>query len=253
MKNKENNQISYLELLRIERKKLLDLLRETRFTQLDKTIVHKQIIPSASYSPWESDKEFSKIYKSVKNNTLIDIYRCYELWSLVNQAIFLEGDILEVGVWRGGSAVVMGVANKNSKHSHMYLADTFKGVVKAGKYDTLFKGGEYADTSERMVNNLMKRMGIVNFKTLRGVFPNDFQKPNIIKKLKVCHIDVDTYESAKDVFEYAWPIMVSKGIIIFDDYSAWGCEGVTKYVNTIKVEDGVFIHNLNGHALIIKI
>jgi O-methyltransferase len=249
----EKNTKAYIELLRNERKKILNVLRETFFTQLDNTIVHKQVIPSASYSPWESDKDFIKVYKHAKSNTLVDIYRCYELWSLALGTQNLEGDILEVGVWRGGTAAILGEANKKSKNSVLYLADTFKGVVKAGKNDTLYKGGEHADATENTVKKLLQLCGVSNYQLLKGIFPDSFGNKLKIKKLKVCHIDVDTYGSAKSVFEYAWPKMVSKGIVVFDDYAAWGCEGVTKYVNSLKLNDGVFIHNLNGHAVMIKV
>jgi O-methyltransferase len=251
--NSEKNKQQYLELLRKERKSILNALRETEFTQLDNTIVHKQIIPSASYSPWETDKEFKKIYDIARHNTLVDIYRCYELWAIVKRASVLDGDILEVGVWQGGSGAIMGEANKKAKKSVLYLADTFMGVAKAGKEDTVYKGGEHADTSEAIVKKLMQKAGLTKYKILKGIFPDDFKGKIDIEKLKICHIDVDTFESAKGVFEYAWPRMVSKGVVVFDDYSAWGCEGVTKYVNSLKPKDGVFIHNLNGHAIMIKI
>ena len=41
---------------------------------------------------------------------------------------------------------------------------------------------------------------------------------------------------------------------MFDDYGFSGCEGVTKYVNELRESnrDLFFIHNLNGHAILIK-
>ena len=249
----ENNKQKFLELLMDERKRMINTLRDTYFTQLDKTICHKQIIPVASYSPWETGTEFMAVYNVAKNSTRMDIYRIYELWDVVKRAAGLDGDVLEVGVWRGGSGAILGAANKKATKSTVYLADTFKGVVKAGKKDTVFRGGEFSDTSEVIVKDLMKKAGVTKYKILKGIFPDDFTGKINIQKIKVCHIDVDTFESAKGVFEYVWPRMVSKGIVLFDDYSDWGCEGVTKYVNSLKPKDGVFIHNLNGHGLMIKI
>jgi O-methyltransferase len=37
-------------------------------------------------------------------NTFVDVYRLYELWQVLEQVAHLDGDILEVGVWRGGQA-----------------------------------------------------------------------------------------------------------------------------------------------------
>ena len=64
---------------------------------------------------------------------------------------------------------------------------------------------------------------------------------------------MDTYQSAKDIFDYAWPKMQVGGVVVFDDYGFWTCEGVTKYFNALELADGRKIHNLNGHGIIIKI
>ena len=43
-------------------------------------------------------------------------------------------------------------------------------------------------------------------------------------------------------------------IFIFDDYGFIGTEGVTKFVNEIKdKKDNYFFHNINGHAVVIKL
>ncbi len=234
-----------------ERNQLLEILRQTTFDQFDPIIFHKQIIPYASYAPWEGDQEFKKLYDQIKDNTLVDIYRCYELWRLVQDLNSIEGDILEVGVWRGGTGAILSKASEKEKRTKVYLADTFTGVVKATEEDAVYRGGEHSDTSEKIVNDLLKKVTATNFQILKGIFPDDF--PNIdIQKLKLCHIDVDTYLSAKEIFDYAWPKLQVGGVIIFDDYGFWTCEGVTKYFNALELENGRKIHNLNGHGIIIK-
>lgn len=234
-----------------EREQILDVLRETTFDQFDDAILHKQVIPYASYSPWESDKEFNELYSLVKNNTLVDIYRCYELWSLVKDLKNVAGDILEVGVWRGGTGVILCEASKTFTNTTVYLADTFEGVVKATEEDTVYRGGEHSDTSQKIVEDLLALAKATNHKVLKGVFPDDFLEVSI-NKLKLCHIDVDTYLSAKDIFDYAWPKLEVGGVIVFDDYGFWTCEGVTNYFNSLDLPNGRKIHNINGHGIIIK-
>ena len=64
---------------------------------------------------------------------------------------------------------------------------------------------------------------------------------------------MDVYQSAKDIFEWAWPKMDVGGIVVFDDYGFSSCNGVTELVNQYKTRDDLcFIHNLNGHAILIK-
>lgn len=234
-----------------ERNQLIEVLRQTSFDLFDPVVFHKQVIPHASYAPWEGDEEFKNLYALVKKNTLVDIYRCYELWNLVQDLNAIEGDILEVGVWRGGTGAILCKASEKDTKTKVYLADTFTGVVKATEEDTIYRGGEHADTSDKIVEDLLTTTGAVNYKILKGIFPDYF--PNvIIDKIKFCHIDVDTYLSAKEVFDYAWPKVEVGGVIIFDDYGFWTCQGVTKYFNSLDLPNGRKIHNLNGHGIIIK-
>jgi len=243
-------QSDYIHILREERKRLLDALRATQFSKLNEHISHAQCIPYASYSPWLDDQIFMDTYKKISDNTLVDIYRCYELWSLAKQLEEQDGDMIEIGVWRGGSGAVIGKAAINSKGT-LYLADTFTGVVKAGKDDTLYKGGEHNDTEEETVVSLLTGIGISNYRILKGIFPDDFPLFET-KGIKLCHIDVDTFLSAADIMDFVWPKMLVGGIVVFDDYGFFGCEGITQYVNQLNLIDARLIYNINGHGILIK-
>src|SRR3989344_5272687 len=70
--------------------------------------LYDTVIPQASYSPWKTDKLFIKTYSLCKVHTLVDIYRCYELWQLIAEVSKLKGDVIEVGVWRGGTGGITG-------------------------------------------------------------------------------------------------------------------------------------------------
>lgn len=236
-------------------KKQLALIREFKLSKNNDNISHQNIVSYSTYSPWLDDMEFIKIYDKIKNNTLVDIYRCYELWNFIKKNKHLKGDILEVGVWRGGTGCILAKSAQLYSPCKLYLADTFKGVVKAGKKDTIYKGGEHSDTSLSIVKNLLKKLKISNAELLTGIFPSEISLPKFPKKssIKLCHIDVDTYQSAKEIFMNIWPNITKGGAVIFDDYGFWGCEGITTLCNEISVVDGTFIHNLNGHGIFIKL
>jgi len=215
--------------------------------------------PSANYAPWLGDEAFMHIYSQIKKNTLVDIYRCYELWQLVAKINSLDqhAAILEVGVWRGGTAGIMAhqMAKLKSK-ANLYLADTFAGVAKAGANDSFYTGGEHSDTSQHIVEDVLKnKAGYPYYKILKGIFPEDTANkilPNEIFGL--CHIDVDVYTSAKDILEWVWDRLIPGGVIVFDDYGFHTCTGVTKLVEEYRYyNDRQIIHNLNGHAIMIKI
>jgi len=219
-----------------------------------KGMIHQINRPMATYSPWLNDLEFIECYSKIRGHTLVDEYRCYELWSLVQQVGNLGGCILEVGVWRGGTGALLASAAKPWEHDHKtYLADTFQGVVKAGKNDTRYQGAEHDDTSQQVVEDLVQSLALNNVEILTGIFPDETAQ-SVEGGIALLHCDVDVYQSTKDIVEWALPKMIDGGVIIFDDYGFYGCEGIIRYANELKVRNDLFfIHNLNGHAVFVKI
>jgi O-methyltransferase len=89
---------------------------------------------------------------------------------------------------------------------------------------------------------------------LVGIFPDETSKIVTDDNFRFCHIDVDVYRSAKDIVGWLWPRLVIGGIIVFDDYGFESCDGVARFVNEERnKKDRIVIHNLNGHAILIKI
>lgn len=215
--------------------------------------IYQQINPYATYSPWHEDNYFNEIYNKIRNHTLIDKFRLYELWTIARQIDNMEGVIIEIGVWKGGSASILANAAQNSK---IYLADTFCGVCKSGEMDLYYKGGEHNDTSEKIVYNLLHET-VRNYKDrikiLKGVFPDE--TGDLISKderIKLIHIDVDVYKSARDIILWLENKLTDDAFVIFDDYGFETCNGITKYVNELNKDNWFLIYNINGHAILTK-
>ncbi len=207
------------------------------------------------YAPWKEDSSFSEAYEKMRFHSLVDILRCYELWSLVEQSAKLEGALIEVGVYRGGTgALIAERARLCGITDTVYLCDTFKGVVKANAKDSRYVGGEFEDTSRERVEELVKgRFQLDNVRILEGIFPEDTAGLIEDGKFRFCHVDVDVYTSAKDIVEWIWDKLEIGGIIVFDDYGNAGTDGITKYVNEMRQTDGLVItYNLNSQAVMIK-
>jgi O-methyltransferase len=83
-------------------------------------IIHHRVLPFATVAPWLNDVNFLNIYEKIKNHTLVDIYRCYELWILAKQSSKIDGVILEVGDWRGGTGAIIAEATR-TKIKKFYL------------------------------------------------------------------------------------------------------------------------------------
>jgi O-methyltransferase len=231
----------------------LPLVRDSRLAN-SSTYPHSVVVPLASYSPWLGDDEFMRVFESITSHSLVDRYRCFELWSLMGQSARLGGDILEVGVWRGGTGCLLATrAAMMQPGATTFLCDTFKGVAKAGPADPRYRGGEHADTSAATVRELATRLGLSNVEILEGVFPDETAQALVDRQFSFCHVDVDVYESARGVIDWVWPRLKTGGVVVYDDYGFLGCEGVTTLVNQRAGLGGLTVHNLNGHAVVIKL
>jgi O-methyltransferase len=198
--------------------------------------------------------EFNRVAGFVGPNTLVDVYRCYELWTLVEQVLPLPGDILEVGVWKGGTGCLMAKRAQLLKSpATVFLCDTFAGVVKAGERDPHYRGGEHADASIENVRQLAADLGLTNIEIMEGIFPDDTGPRVASRQFSLCHIDVDVYQSARDILEWVWPRLSVGGVVVYDDYGCAPCEGITRLVNErLGMPGSITLYNLNGHAVVIK-
>ncbi len=238
------------------------VLFEKTLFQIRKLLVEKRLDPSrdsvliswATYSPWLLDEEFQACHRIVRDYTLVDIYRCYELWHLLGQVREVPGDILEVGTWRGGTGGILARrARLLGISSPIYLCDTFTGVVKTGSQDTYYSGGEHDDTSAPVVEEMARKLGVDNIRILNGIFPEDTGHLLEDSRFRFCHIDVDVYQSGKDVLHWVWPRLETGGVVVFDDFGFSSTPGITQLVQEEQdAPDRVCVQNLNGHAVFVK-
>ena len=126
-------------------------------------------------------------------------------------------------------------------------------MVKTSKVDPSYHGGEHNDTSVEIVENLCKSIELRNVNILTGIFPEQTGH-SISGKIALLHCDVDVYQSAKDTVEWAIPRLSIGSMIVFDDYGFSSCEGISIYCEELRKNKNFrFIHNINGHAIFVKI
>jgi O-methyltransferase len=215
---------------------------------------HEMAYPISTYAPWQVDVEFRRVRNAVRRHTLVDVWRSHELWSLVSELRDAPGAILEVGVWRGGSGALLAArATGLGLETTVYLCDTWTGVVKSGAVDTYYRDGKHDDASPKVVERLLERMQLCNVELLKGVFPDETGEQIAGEMFRMCHVDVDVYESASDVLDWVWPRLSPGGVVVFDDYGFPACPGVTQLVDEQRGRaDRLVVHNLNGHGLVVK-
>lgn len=189
-------------------------------------------------------------YQEAKDHTLVDIYRCWSLWSLALQAGKRGiGAVIEIGVWRGGTGLIIAKATKLScPEAEVFLCDTFSGVTMASERDAWYQSVEHSYASVDIVRQLLRDNCIQNAKVMQGRVPDDFQEIFADKIFRFAHIDVDVYDGGKQIFQFLFPRMKPGGIIVFDDYGFVSPNGITDAVEDLaqEVEDAVCVTNLNG-------
>ncbi|KKK80144.1 hypothetical protein LCGC14_2826420 [marine sediment metagenome] len=227
-----------------------------RINTIEEKKIYAPIRVQATYNPWNENKQFTETYNKIKNNTTLDKARLYTLWELTKQVKNMEGSIIEIGCWKGGSGAIIAKSAEQAKIKEtIYLIDTFKGCVKITNKDKYYKGGEHSDATKEEVEKLAKETQLNKIKVLQGIFPEETEKEIKSFKFRLAHIDVDTYQSAKDTTNYILPKLVKGGIMIYDDYGFMGTQGVTEYIKELKAKEKeavLLIYNLNGQGIIIK-
>lgn len=181
-------------------------------------------------------------YTMVKNTCLINLYHLVRRVNALN----LPGDIVECGVWNGGSAAIMGVANMEDRNSatsrKLWLFDSFQGLPSPGSQDgniateSYFEGWLTGDVKkvERIFHKL--HIPLDDVRIIPGWFEETL-KTVPLTTISVLHIDADWYHSVKLVLEIFYDRVVSGGFIVFDDYGYW--EGCNRAVEDFVSEKGI--------------
>src|SRR5205823_7800831 len=89
--------------------------------------------------PVDFEEEHAKIIRKVAAYTMTSPERIFGLIEAVKYIghFKIEGDIVECGVWRGGSmlAAAETLLRQNDTNRHLYLYDTFEGMPPPGRED----------------------------------------------------------------------------------------------------------------------
>ena len=203
------------------------------------------------FSPWLGGGRFGEYYGRAAGRTVVSRDRCYVLYVLIQQALYVEGDIWECGVYRGGTAAMIAAIMKDSDTTKkLYLFDTFEGMPATDGEKDWHKKGDFSDTTDDEVRRFV---GCEDFCALRkGFMPDTF---NGLESATIAfvHIDVDIYRSVLDCLEFVWPRLSVGGFIVFDDYGHPTCPGARQAVDEFFSEKKSFPLCLaSGQAVVFK-
>jgi hypothetical protein len=151
--------------------------------------------------------------------SLIDHNRLNVIRRLARSCANVPGDAAELGVYRGGSAVVISKALTNKT---LHLFDTFSGQPEDDEHPAgPHKAGDFADTTRNDVESFLDGCPCV-FHV--GRFPNTI--PNDDQRYSFVHLDADTQQATSAGLAYFLPRLSKGGVIVLDDWEWKGCPGV---------------------------
>ncbi len=218
-------------------------------------------------STFKNNFLFKQILSKVKNYTMTNSKRIFYLHHSINYIVKnrIKGDIVECGVWKGGSVMTIAYSllKKKNKSKNIYLFDTFTGMSTPTKKDYLYlnkkktakqllKNDEYlkciANIAEVKKNVFSTNYPKKKFKFIVGDVLNTLKK-NIPNKISLLRLDTDWYESTKIELNLLYPKLSKGGILIIDDYNTWnGCKkAVDEY---FKNKKNIFFLSIDNEALI---
>ena len=170
----------------------------------------------------------------------------------------ISGDIVECGVWKGGSimAIAYTLIQLSEGDRNLYLFDTFEGMTEPSDKD-ISNAGEYAsDLLKRSKKEDRKSIWCYsNIEEVRAsVLSTGYSDDKIYfikgkvedtipeqapKLISLLRLDTDWYESTRHELIHLFPRIAPFGVIIIDDYGHWQGvrEAVDEYIqeNNIKI------------------
>lgn len=220
------------------------------------------------------EDEFKKYHQFVKDYTMTSVQNQYALYQSVNHIIKnnVKGDIVECGVWKGGSSLMMAsiLTKNNVMNKNLYLYDTYTGMTSPSNNDFRNDNGKLAEIKFHEKDNIdfvdwcYSSIEEVKSTMNKSDYPKekifyvkgkveDTLKSHQHQRISLLRLDTDFYESTKIELEELFPLVSKNGIIIIDDYGHWA--GAKKAVDEYFTKNNynLFMHRVDYTArLIIK-
>ena len=217
--------------------------------------------------------EERKVLALVKSFTMTDVESILTLIDATRHVVEnrIHGDMVECGVWRGGSmmAIAATLLECDDTSRDLYLYDTFEGMPVPSDIDVQFDG----QPAKELYDKIKRSEGAWCYANIQDVarnltstgYPEDKTKliqgkveetipARIPETIALLRLDTDWYSSTFHELEYLYPRLASGGVLIIDDYGHWrGAKRATDEYFSSFPEGRPFFHRINySGRLVIK-
>lgn len=186
------------------------------------------------------------------------------LWSLIQSLKHISekgviGDIVECGVFKGGSLGLMTLyAKKYQINCKIFGYDTFEdGFLKStfDKKDVSIKNEKININSNKDIifpSKNQVEQNLKNFSSEEQYFPNLIkgnilktllEEKNIPEKISLLRLDTDLYSTTKLQLETLYPKLEIGGVLHIDDYGM--CPGVKTAVDEYFINQSIWLHRVD--------
>jgi len=182
----------------------------------------------------------------------------------------IAGDIVECGVWRGGSmmAIALALIARGDTSRDLYLYDTFEGMSEPTEADR----DPYGESAEARLARSERGEAVWAVAGLDDVQANlastgyprerihyiqgkveDTIPGTLPDRIALLRLDTDWYASTRHELTHLYPRLARHGVLIIDDYGHW--QGARQAVDEYFAgsEQPVFLHRVDYTArLVVK-
>lgn len=190
--------------------------------------------------PGHYDQEMRRIIKRVRPRTMTAHVKLSGLILATRYVVQhqIPGDIVECGVWRGGSmqAVALTLMGLGSTERDLHLFDTFEGMPPPTEHDLRQDGTPAAELLARAsrdasvwavagLEDVQQGMAEVGYPAEKVHFHRGLVEETIPaaapETISILRLDTDWYESTKHELEHLYKRLSPGGVLIIDDYGHW--------------------------------
>lgn len=200
-------------------------------------LAHRRYLAASLYAMDLTDDDRAYIERYAGRFTMTSPNRLLALREAVRYIVRarISGDIVECGVWRGGSLMAAAetlLALADTTRT-LWGYDTFTGMPEPGEERDAFGvsartyaqrhgtgGPGWQAASEAQVAANLARTGYPRVRLVPGKVEDTIPKDSPTQ-IAVLRLDTDWYDSTKHSLEHLYPRLASGGVLLLDDYGYW--------------------------------
>ena len=189
----------------------------------------------------DMEPAFREIWSRVRPYTMTSVERGFALYRAVEYIVAgnIPGDLVECGVWKGGSCMLMALTlmRLGVKDRRIRLFDTFKGMTEPGEDDCIAWNGkpvsEKWESDRKGLSNNFTNWSVSLENVRENIYSTGYPVENLEfiegpveqtlvdapeTAISLLRLDTDWYESTKIELETLYPMLAARGVLVIDDY-----------------------------------